>query len=246
LLPIFKETLPVAKFIDELDEGVTEVEEVVTDEVTDPSTVDDSPVRQQRDTEQGQRPGTKKPSLDDNPDFRKWKSEQDKRAAKLEKDLASTYAQRQQEAQRMAWLEQQLESLQTQHLDEPQKLQFENQKLKRTLAAFEQQRQIEEGRARIFQRITARFAPAGVPYEAYADAKDADEAWDMAADYALKNLSPKQAGAARAEKREANQVDLGGGGTVASDDEWEAKAKRLLKKNDAQGYARHILEKRLG
>lgn len=232
----------MAKFIEELAEDVGEVEEVAT-EVADPTTVTDDS-RQQRETDRPlpirPNPPTK-PNLDDNPEFRKWKSEQDKRAAKLEKQLADTLAQRQQENQRMAWYEQQLEALQTQHLDEPQKLQFENQKLKRTLAALEQQRQIDEGRQRIFARITARFGPAGVPYDAYAEARDADEAWDMAADYALKNLSPKQAAAAKAEKREANEVDLGGGASSAPDDAYEAKAKKLLKAKDSAGYVKHVL-----
>ncbi len=228
----------MAKFIDEFAEEVGEVEEVVT-EVTDLSTVPDEPSRQQRDTEQA--PKVKRPSLDDNPDFRKWKSEQDKRAAALERQLSEATRQRQEESQRMAWYEQQLEALQTQHLDEPSKVAYENNKLRRQLAAITQQQQIEQGRARIFQKITARFGPAGVPYEAYADAQDADEAWDKAADYLIKQAKSPAASQARAERREANTVDLGGGATSPTDDEWEAKAQRLLKQKDSVGYARHIL-----
>jgi len=234
----------VAKLIEELagDDGA--VEEVVTPEVTDLSTGDDEAGRQPREAEQGK--PTKKPSLDDDPNFRKWKSEQDKKHAALQSALDRAERQRQGDAQRQAWYEQQLEQLQTQGLDEPSKLAFENNKLKRMLSALQQQKQIEEGRAKIFQRITNRFAEVGVPYEAYANAQDADEAWDLAADYALKNLPQRSAAtaAARAEKRAANDVDLGGGASITPDDEWEAEAARLLKRKDSIGYARHILKQR--
>lgn len=233
----------MAKFIEELAEDVGEVEAVVSETETDLSTVTDDSGRQQRDTEQA--PKVKRPSLDDNPDFRKWKSEQDRRAAQLEKQLAETTRQRQEESQRMAWYEQQLEALQTQHLDEPSKLAFENNKLKRQMAAITQQQQIDEGRQRIFARITARFGPAGVPYEAYANAQDADEAWDLAADYALKALSPKQAAAAnqaRQEKREANSVDLGGGATVDTDT--DRKLAKAFKDGDSQLYMKLLRQTR--
>ena len=229
----------MAKFIEELAD-VDEVDSVVTPEVTDESTVVDEDGRQPRDTEPT-KPG-KEPNLDDDPAFRKWKSEQDKRAAALQAALDRAERERQEEKQRLAWYEQQLEQLQTQHLDEPQKIAYENQKLKRMLAAVQQQQQIEEGRKRIFERITKRFGAVGVPYEVYANANDADEAWDLAADYALKNLPAKVA--AKQEKREANAVDIGGGAAMTPDDEWEAEAKRLLKKKDSVGYARHILKRK--
>lgn len=231
----------MAKLIEELagDDGA--VEEVVTPEVTDLSTGDDETGRQPKEAEQGK---PKKPSLDDDPNFRKWKSEQDKKHAALQAALDQANRQRQDDAARQAWYEQQLEQLQTRDLDEPSKLAYENQKLKRMLSAIQQQQQIEQGRAKIFQRITARFGAVGVPYEVYANANDADEAWDLAADYALKNMPKKLAASeqTRAEKREANEVYLGG--NSASADDWEAKAARLLKNKDAIGYARHMLERK--
>lgn len=231
----------MAKLIEELagDDGA--VEEVVTPEVTDLSTGDDEPGRQPKEAEQGK--PSKKPNLDDDPAFRKWKSEQDKKHAALQAALDQANRQRQDDAARQAWYEQQLEQLQTRDLDEPSKLAYENQKLKRMLSALQQQKQIEEGRAKIFQRITARFGPVGVPYEAYANAQDADEAWDLAADYALKNMPQKLAASAqaKAEKREANEVYLGGNSATA--DDWEAKAERMFKRKDSIGYARLMLER---
>lgn len=233
----------MAKLIDELSD-VDEVDFVAAPEAADESTVVDETGRQQRDSTQPT-PG-KKPNLDDDPAFRKWKSEQDKKAAALQAALDRAERERQEEKQRLAWYEQQLEQLQTRDLDEPSKLAYENQKLKRTLAALEQQRQVEEGRKRIFAKITARFGAIGVPFEVYGNAQDADEAWDLAADYALKNLPGRTAQQAqeRAAKREANAVDLGGGAAVTPDDDWEAEAKRLLKKKDSVGYARHILKRK--
>lgn len=236
----------MAKLIEELagDDGA--VDEVVTPEVTDPTTGDDETERQPKEAEQGKQ--AKKPSLDDDPNFRRWKSEQDKKHAALQSELDRAARQRQEDAQRQAWYEQQLEALQTRDLDEPSKLAFENQKLKRMLSALQQQKQIEEGRAKIFQRITARFGAVGVPYEVYSQAQDADEAWDLAADYALKNMPKKLAAneQARAEKREANDVYLGGNSATSSDDTYEAERKRLIKAKDSQGLARHLLKQKYG
>lgn len=228
----------MAKFIDELSD-VDEVDSVVTSEVTDESTVVDETGRQQRETES--KPG-KKPNLDDDPAFRKWKSEQDKKAAALQAALDRAERERQEEKQRLAWYEQQLEQLQTQNMDPTTAKDYKIQKLERIIAGYHQKEEIEAGKQRIFERITKRFGAVGVPHEVYASANDADEAWDLAADYALKNLPARAA--AKQEKREANAVDIGGGAAVTPDDEWEAEAKRLLKKKDSVGYARHILKRK--
>lgn len=233
----------MAKLIDELDletqdEGLGEG---LGTEPTNPTETPTNPDPDARRTSDPKRPASWK----DDPEYRAYQSDKDKFKA-LQAAIDRTERERQEEKQRLAWYEQQLETLQTQHLDEPSKLAYENQKLKRALAALEQQRQVEEGRKRIFAKITNRFAPIGVPFEVYGNAADADEAWDLAADYALKNLPGRTAQQAqeRAAKREANAVDLGGGAAVTPDDDWEAEAKRLLKKKDSVGYARHILKRK--
>lgn len=234
----------MAKLIDELSD-VGEVDSIAAPEAADESTVVDDAGRQQRDS--APTPG-KKPNLDDDPAFRKWKSEQDKKAAALQAALDRAERERQEEKQRLAWYEQQLEQLQTRDLDEPSKLAYENQKLKRTLAALEQQRQIEEGRKRIFEEIQKEWKADGIdiPFDVMANANGADEAHFLAKRFALAQLrkSPLAREQARAEKREANAVDLGGGAAVTPDDDWEAEAKRLLKKKDSVGYARHILKRK--
>ena len=234
----------MAKLIEELagDDGA--VEEVVTPEVTDPTTGDDETGRQPKEAEQGK---PKKPSLDDDPNFRKWKSEQDKKHAALQSELDRAARQRQEDAQRQAWYEQQLEALQTRDLDEPSKLAYENQKLKRMMAAIQNERDIENGRKRIFEIIQKEWLDEDgveVPLSVFADARDAEEAWKLSKRFAVAQLkkNPSAEAQRRAEKLEANQVYLGG--NSATSDDWEAKAARLLKNKDAIGYARHMLERK--
>lgn len=230
----------MAKLIEELADDVGEAGPVAAEQVVDETVVADESERQQREANPGK---PKKKQLEEDPDFRAWQTKYDKRQLELQAALDQANRQRQEDAARQAWYEQQLEQLQTRDLDEPSKLAYENQKLKRMLSALQQQKQIEEGRAKIFQRITARFGAVGVPYEVYANANDADEAWDLAADYALKNMPQKLAASAqaKAEKREANEVYLGGNSATA--DDWEAKAERMFKRKDSIGYARLMLER---
>ena len=225
--------------LEELDGYEDEVEDVAP-EGADPSIVSDEPNRQPTDDT---RTKAKKPNLDDDPNFRKWKSEQDKRQAALEKQLQSEARAREELQQRTAWYEQQLEAMQTQGMSDPDRLAYENQKLKRQLGAVSQQQAIEQGKQRVFARISA---VTGVPTEVYADAQDADEAWEKATNY-LKTTTSTQAqqqAEARQRKREANEVDLGGGSSTPPDSEYEAEAKRLRKRKDAVGLFKQALTNR--
>lgn len=226
----------MAKFIEELPEVRDAVEEVVTEEVTDLSTGDDDAGRQPREAEQG-----KKDNLDDNPSFRKWKSEQDKRHAALQSALAQAERKQKEDAARLAQYEQTLDTLATKDLDDTGKLAYENRKLKQAIAMIEQEKQITEGRQRVFNRIRQK-AGMPIPDEVFDEATDADHAWELAVDYMLQRNTPQQKQAAKAEKKEANQVYLGS--TSTTTDDWEAKAARLLKNKDAIGYARHVLERK--
>ena len=106
---------------------------------------------------------------------------------------------------------------------------------------IEQEKQITEGRQRVFNRIRQK-AGMPIPDEVFDEATDADHAWELAVDYMLQRNTPQQKQAAKAEKKEANQVYLGSTSTTI--DDWEAKAARLLKNKDAIGYARHVLERK--
>lgn len=144
-------------------------------------------------------------------------------------------------AARLAQYEQTLDTLATKDLDDTGKLAYENRKLKQTIAMIEQEKQITEGRQRVFNRIRQK-AGMPIPDEVFDEATDADHAWELAVDYMLQRNTPQQKQAAKAEKKEANQVYLGSTSTTI--DDWEAKAARLLKNKDAIGYARHVLERK--
>lgn len=235
----------MAKLIDELSD-VDEVDSIAAPEAADESTVVDEPGRQQRDS--APTPG-KKPNLDDDPAFRKWKSEQDKKAAALQAALDRAERERQEEKQRLAWYEQQLEQLQLRDLDPDKQKDYKIQKLERIISALNQKDQMTEARQRIYDEIRKEWQETDgieIPVDVMAPANNADEAHFLAKRYAIAQLRKglSTTAAERAAKREANAVDLGGGAAVTPDDDWEAEAKRLLKRKDSVGYARHILKRK--
>lgn len=177
---------------------------------------------------------TKPATWREDPEFRALQSKLDKRYDEERKKSESLAA-------RLAQYEQTLDTLATKDLDDTGKLAYENRKLKQTIAMIEQEKQITEGRQRVFNRIRQK-AGMPIPDEVFDEATDADHAWELAVDYMLQRNTPQQKQAAKAEKKEANQVYLGSTSTTI--DDWEAKAARLLKNKDAIGYARHVLERK--
>lgn len=180
------------------------------------------------------KPETKPATWREDPEFRALQSKLDKRYDEERKKSESLAA-------RLAQYEQTLDTLATKDLDDTGKLAYENRKLKQAIAMIEQEKQITEGRQRVFNRIRQK-AGMPIPDEVFDEATDADHAWELAVDYMLQRNTPQQKQAARAEKKEANQVYLGSTSTTI--DDWEAKAARLLKNKDAIGYARHVLERK--
>ncbi len=180
------------------------------------------------------KPEAKPATWRDDPEFRQLQSKLDKRIEAERKEKEALAA-------RLAQYEQSLDALATKDLDDTGKLAYENRKLKQALQMIEQEKQINEGRQRVFNRIRQK-AGMPIPDEVFDEATDADHAWELAVDYMLQRNTPQQKQAARTEKKEANQVYLGN--NSATTDDWELKAARLLKAKDAIGYARHMLERK--
>lgn len=188
---------------------------------------------------QGQ-PEAPKPkiNLDDFEEFRKYRSEQDKRLSQVERQYV---AQLREAQQRQAWYEQQLEEKTTSGMDDYQKQQYANSKLQARLKQLEsqiQQQEIERAKYATLQQIATE---TGAPIDLLFEAEDPNAAWAIGARYVK-----QQAGGVNPEtdRRERNQVDLGGGRATAPEDAWETEAKRLLRTKDSIGYARHILKQK--
>ena len=226
----------MAKFIEELGEGFDEAPAVPegTGEGAAVESIDRQPQDEHKlDVARKTLPAIVE-DLDTNPKFREWKSKLDRRYEQERKEKETLAA-------RLAQYEQTLDTLATKDLDDTGKLAYENRKLKQALQMIEQEKQITEGRQRVFNRIRQK-AGVPIPDEVFDEATDADHAWELAVDYMFQRNTPQQKQAARTEKKEANQVYLGS--NSATTDDWEVKAARLLKNKDAIGYARHMLERK--
>ena len=220
----------MAKFIEEVPEVRDAVVNVAPDGADETIGVD-------TDSRQPQEPGiarTTPPAtvedLDTNPNFREWKSKLDRRYEQERKKSESLAA-------RLERYEQTLDTLATKDLDDTGKLAYENRKLKQTIAMIEQEKAITEGRQRVFNRIRQK-AGMPIPDEVFDEATDADHAWELAVDYMLQRNTPQQKQAARAEKKEANRVYLGG--TPASLDDMDAQLNKAFKDGDVREYMRLV------
>lgn len=162
------------------------------------------------------------------PEFKEWQRKyetQRKEAQRKEQEMSA----------RIAQYEAQLDRLATQGLDEPGKLQYENQKLRQMLNAMHQEKQVAEGKQRIYSMIRQK-AGTHIPDEILEEAQDADDAWSRAVDYIIQRGTPQQAQQAKAEKKEANSVYLGG--TPATLDDLDAKLQTAFKNGEIQEYMR--------
>lgn len=164
----------------------------------------------------------------DDPEFRQLQSKLDKRyeAERKEKEAL---------AARLAQYEQSLDVLATKDLDDAGRLRYENQKLQRLMQAMQQEKQVAEGRQRVFNRIRQKVG-APIPDEVFEEANDADHAWELAYDYVLQRNTPAQKAAAKAEKREANQVYMGS--NPVSLDDMDAQLNKAFKDGDVREYMR--------
>lgn len=200
---------------------------------TEPTSPPTSPVAPERQPEA--RPS--KINLDELPEFRNFKSEQDKRFAAMEKAHREQLAA---EAQRRQWYEQQLEQTQTSGMSEMEKLQYQNQKLQRQLQEREQRIQQEEINRARYTALQTISEATGAPMDLLWQAEDPNEAWKLGATYLKTQAAAPVIQQQQQEKRERNAVDTGAGASITAND-WDATADKLLKQKNSQGYIKHLL-----
>lgn len=160
-----------------------------------------------------------KVNLDELPEFRKFKSEMDRRAAETERRYQQMLAQQQKE----------LRQRQVDGLDDYGRLEFElNEERQAKAYALQQLEEIrvEQAKMRVLREVSLEM---GVPVEAIADAADVAEAWRLAAikqrelqqqREVERQAQETQRVAERAGKIANNRVDLGSGAPVPTND-WE-------------------------
>jgi len=164
-------------------------------------------------------PTAPKVNLDELPEFRRFKSEVDRRAAETERRYQQMLAQQQSE----------LRNRQLSEMDDYQRLEYElNETRQREQSANQrlQEIEVEQAKMRVLREVSQEM---GVPVEAIADAADVADAWRLAAikqrelqqqREAERQAQETQRVAERAGKIANNRVDLGSGTPVPTND-WE-------------------------
>lgn len=164
-------------------------------------------------------------NLDELPEFRRFRSEYDRKLAETERRYQQMLAQQQQ----------QLRERQVAELDDYGRLELErNEALQREQYANQrlQEIEVEQAKMRVLREVSAEM---GVPVEAIAEAADVADAWRLAAikqrELQQQREKEQQAElnrrvAERAGKVENNRVDLGSGAPVPAND-WEREYQAL-------------------
>ncbi len=182
---------------------------------------------------------TKRVNLHELPEFRQVQANYDRRISEAE--------------QRALRLEQQLEQLTTRDMSEEELSQHRADKVYRYAQSLEAQLAAERAeRARMtdFQRLSDKYQTKlgiPVPFSVMAPATDAAHAAELATDYVAEQLEKQRKAEQRQERKEANQVDTGGGraSTPSSrDDEEYRNAKSSVEL--ARAHMRKRLEARGG
>lgn len=167
-------------------------------------------------------------NLDELPEFRRFRSEYDRKLAETERRYQQMLAQQQQ----------QLRERQVAELDDYGRLELErNEALQREQYANQrlQEIEVEQAKMRVLREVSAEM---GVPVEAIAEAADVADAWRLAAikqrELQQQREVERQAElnrrvAERTQKVENNRVDTGSGTPIPQND-WERGYQELKAK----------------
>lgn len=141
---------------------------------------------------------------------------------------------REQNQQQMAALQAQLEALQTRDMPDDQRAGYEVQKRDRYIQQLQQELQnvrVEQARVTALGEISRE---TGAPLDVLLDADNPDEAWRRGHRWAKDNLTKTQQKQVEqnAEEQRANQVDIGRGRSVSSDNEWQRQYEQAVKDNN--------------
>jgi hypothetical protein len=175
-----------------------------------------------------------KSNLDSNEDFRKWKSEYDRKLANAER---AANQERQRYQQMIADQESRLRERELAGMDDYQRANYErDEALRMANHAAAQLRDMQTQMART-QALTVIANKAKIPVSALEEASSEGHAWQLAWDYAQQQLEERERQATyesaekreqREQKRAANKVDVGVGQPSTPTNDWErdyAKAK---------------------
>lgn len=227
-------------------EQVDGVEEGV-EESTAPATADSTQDGQPNGTDRRivQSEQTKqKINLDEYPEFRRFKSEYDRKLAETERRYQAMLAQQ----------EQQLRAKQFAEMDDYQRIEWErNEALAREQAAQQrlQEYEVVQRKNQVLQRISR---VTGVPVEELQDAQDFEDALELAA---MKRqtieerraeqlrLEGERRAAERAAKQANNRVDVGRGTSTPTTD-WDKQYEQFRQRKDPWSMFQHALGERQG
>ena len=157
-------------------------------------------------------------NLHDDPNFRKLQSQYEKRLADQQRRLQE--------------LEAKEETRALEGMDDLERLRYENEKLQRTIQERDQATEIEQSKRKVLTDLQQR---SGVPVDVLVEAESAYDAALLALEYVSKG---------KVERKEANQVDLGGGRANTPADRIELAARQAMQNGDAAAYVRLLREAR--
>lgn len=209
------------------------VDEVVAQDATDQDSTAQEPTTRQ----------PAKVNLDESPEFRKWKSEYDRKFAEMQRKHNEELA-------NLTSYQQQLRQQQLANMEPEDRIAFERDEAIRRAEAAERRAQayeVDQAKRNALQGIATK---AKVPVDILMEATSPDHAWEIAWDYkerqdAERQRESEEAKQARQQKREANKVDLGVGKPPPSGDDWEAIEKRYREgKLDTREYFNLALNQR--
>lgn len=185
--------------------------------------------------------------LTDDPRFRKWQAEQDRKLAKLRQEVEQREQQyqRQLEQERQALRQKQLEGM-----DDYERAKYEREEAIREAAYWREQAamiQTQTARERELNNIATKF---GVPREVLEEATSRAEALEMAWDYReqqqqeqrqRQERDSEERRTQREEKRAANKVDTGAGIGSTPKSDFEREYEAALKSGNSAKLARFLL-----
>lgn len=157
-------------------------------------------------------------------EFRKYQSAKDREMRQI----------REQSQQQMAQMQAQLEALQTRDMPDDQRAGFEIQKRDRYIQQLQKEMQdirVEQARVTALSEISRE---TGAPLDVLLEADNPDDAWRRGHRWAKDNLTKAQQKqvAQDAEEQRANQVDIGRGHSVSSQNEWQAQYDKAVANGD--------------
>lgn len=171
-------------------------------------------------------------NLDDLPEFRKWKSETDKRLSQLQR-------QAQQEAQERQRLEQERERIMLERMDEDQRKDYQIQKYEQMLRDMQKQRELDQMAWQKNQDIMEVANELGLDREELEAALPADAdsfvLWKVGNSLAKKKGTGKRSPELEAARTATERVHVGTGSGPAKN-KWQQMLDEAKREHDANKY----------